>query len=248
MYQNDFAEIYDHIHAHRGKDYAAEAAELAALVRARMPQAASVLDVACGTGGHLKPLAELFGSTAGLELSEDMIAIARRRVPEIPLSQGDMRDFRLDGSFDAVTCMFSSIGYLRTPAELGRTLRCFARHLTAGGVVVIEPWVFPETFVPGYVASDLVRLDGRAITRISHSVREGDVTRMDVHYLDAGPAGIRHLTDTHRLSLFSRADYETAFARAGCSAEYVVTERFPRGLFVGVRTAAPATDDRGAQR
>jgi SAM-dependent methyltransferase len=234
MYEADFAEIYDHVHQSRGKDYTAEAAELAALIRARKPGAASVLDVACGTGGHLLPLLDLFGRVEGLELSGDMLGIARPRMPSVPLHQGDMRDFALDGAFDAITCLFSSIGYLRTTAELDKTLSCFARHLNPGGVAAIESWVFPDTFLPGYVASDLVRLNGRAIARMSHSVRENGVTRMEVHYLDGGPGGIRHLTDTHRLTMFTRDEYEAAFGQAGFDVEYVVSERFPRGVFAGV--------------
>lgn len=242
MYEADFAEIYDHIHRSRGKDYEAEAEELARVVRERKPDARSVLDVACGTGGHLLPLGRLFDRAEGLEVSGDMLAIAGSRLPGTRLHRGDMRDFRLDATFDAIVCMFSSIGYLRSTAELDETLRCFARHLDPGGVVVIESWVFPEAFLPGYVAADIARSGDRAIARVSHSVREGDATRMQVHYLDAGPAGIRHLTDTHLLTLFTRDEYEAAFGRASCPAEYLESSTFSRGVFVGVleRHADPA--------
>jgi ubiquinone/menaquinone biosynthesis C-methylase UbiE len=234
VYEAEFAEIYDIIHQHRGKDYAAEVIEIARLVRQRKPDADSVLDVACGTGGHLRFLAESFGRAEGLELSADMLAVAKTRVPAIRLHQGDMRDFRLNGRFDAITCMFSSIGYLRSTVDLDRTLACLARHLTPGGVLAIEPWVFPDTFLPGYVASDMARMNGRTVVRVSHSVREDDATRMRVHYLDADATGIRELTDTHLLSLFTRTDYETAFARAGCTAKLLDATPVPRGLYVGV--------------
>ncbi|MGH4011337.1 MAG: class I SAM-dependent DNA methyltransferase [Pseudonocardiaceae bacterium] len=234
MYGADFAEIYDIIHQSRGKDYSGEVEELARLIRARKPNAASVLDVACGTGGHLRFLRELFDRAEGLELSEDMLAIAQTKMPGIRLHQGDMRDFDLAGTFDAITCMFSSIGYLRSTAELDRTLGRLTQHLNPGGVVAIEPWVFPDTFISGYVAADLARVNGRTIARISHSVREGDATKMEVRYIDADGSGIRQLVETHQLTLFTRDEYEAAFTQAGCTAEYIVEDRFPRGLFVGV--------------
>ncbi|MEU4711955.1 class I SAM-dependent methyltransferase [Nocardia salmonicida] len=234
MYEADFAEIYDHIHRSRGKDYAAEAAELARLIRERNPGAASVLDVACGTGGHLLPLRQQFDRVEGLELSEDMLALAQTRLAGIRLHRGDMREFRLDSTYDAIVCMFSSIGYLRTTAELDRTLNCFARHLNPGGVIVIESWVFPEAFLPGYVSADIARTAGRTIARFSHSVREGNATRMEVHYLDATESGIRHLTDAHQLTLFTRDEYEAAFDRASCKVNYLENDKFPRGVFVGV--------------
>jgi SAM-dependent methyltransferase len=235
VYEADFAEIYDIIHQSRGKDYLAESEELARLIRARKPNAASVLDVACGTGGHLRFLRELFDWAAGLELSEDMLAIAETRIPGIGLHQGDMRDFDLASTFDAIICMFSSIGYLQSTAELDKTLGCLAQHLNPGGVIVIEPWFFPNTFIPGYVAADLARANGRTIARISHSVREGDSTKMEVRYIDADSSGIRQLADTHRLTLFTCDEYEAAFTQAGCFAEYIVSDRFAPGLFVGIR-------------
>lgn len=236
MYEGEFADIYDRIHAHRGKDYAGEARLLAGLVRARCPAAGSVLDIACGTGGHLPHLRTEFPDAVGLEQSPDMIAVAKQRIPEITVHQGDMRDFDLGRTFDVVTLMFSSIGYVDDYPDLARTLAAVGRHLTPGGVVVIEPWVFPDTFVSGYVATDLVRDEEGAVTRFSHSVREGDAVVMSVQYLVAtAERGIRHLTDRHRLALFSCEQYLAAFAAAGCPAEFVRPAPFDRGLFVGVK-------------
>jgi SAM-dependent methyltransferase len=235
VYDADFTEIYDIIYHSRGKNYSAEAEELARLIRARKPNAASVLDVACGTGGHLRFLGELFDRAAGIDLSEDMLAVAETRMPGIGLHRGDMRDFDLASTFDAIICMFSSIGYLRSTAELDKTLGCFAQHLNLGGVIAIEPWFFPDTFIPGHVSADLARANGRTIARISHSVREGDATRMEIRYIDADDSGIRQLADTHRLTLFTRDEYEAAFTQAGCTAEYIVSDRFAPGIFVGVR-------------
>ncbi|MCM6771877.1 class I SAM-dependent methyltransferase [Nocardia sp. CDC159] len=236
MYEGEFADIYDRIHAHRGKDYAGEARLIADLVRARNPTAASVLDVASGTGRHLAHLRAEFPDAAGLEQSPEMIAVAKRRIPEITVHQGDMRDFELGRSFDVVTLMFSSIGYVDDYPDLARTLATLGRHLTPGGVVVIEPWVFPDTFAPGYVSTDLVRDDEGAVARFSHSIREGDAVVMSVQYLVAtAEHGIRHLTDRHRLALFTREQYLAAFEAAGCPAEFVRPEPFGRGLFIGVR-------------
>ena len=235
MYEAEFVDVYDVIHLHRGKDYAAEAAHLAGLVRDRKPDAESILDVASGTGGHLRFLRELFTTAEGLDASPSMLTVARERLPGLPLHLGDMRDFDLGRTFDAVTLMFSSIGYVESEAELRQTLACLTRHLNPGGVVVIEPWVFPDTFTPGYVAADLARDNGRTVVRVSHSVRDGDAVRMEVHYITADSGGARHLTDVHRMSLFTREQYAEAFRLAGCSAEFVTGDLFGRGLFVGVK-------------
>lgn len=235
MYEGTFAELYDRFYRGRGKDYAAEAAHLSQLVRDRLPTASSLLDVACGTGAHLRHLAGHFDDVAGLELSAAMIELARPQLDGIPVWQGDMRDFSLDREFDTVTCMFSSIGHLRDPAELEQALMSFTRHLSPGGVVVVEPWWFPETFLDGYVAGDVVHDGDLTISRVSHSVRADGVTRMEIHWVVADAVnGPRHHVEHYEITLFERQQYERAFAAAGCAVQYLEGGPSGRGLFVGV--------------
>jgi ubiquinone/menaquinone biosynthesis C-methylase UbiE len=240
VYEVDYVEVYDLVMRGRGKDYRAEAAEVAEVVRRFVPDAKSLLDVACGTGLHLRFLADFFDRAEGLDASAGMLVLAKARVPAIELSQGDMRDFDLHAEFDAITCMFA-IPHLDSAAELETAIACFARHLAPGGVVVVEPWFAPDEFLPGYVASDSVRDGARAIHRVSHSTRHedrDDRMRMVVHYVDADPEhGIRHATETVGMTLFTHEQYETAFAKAGCVAQYLPGSRFGRGLERGLWVA-----------
>ncbi|MCT2585125.1 class I SAM-dependent methyltransferase [Actinophytocola gossypii] len=236
MYESEDAELYDLIHQGRGKDYATESAQVARLILAEKPDATSLLDVACGTGEHLQHLSGTFPDVAGLDLSEDMLLAAKERLPDVPLHLGDMSDFDLGREFDAVTCLFSSIGHMRTTEDLETALRRFARHTVPGGVLVVDPWWFPETFLPGYVAGDVIRAPGRTIARVSHASLEGNATRMDVHYLvAANHAGVRHLAESTLITLFTRDEYEQAFRRAGWAPTYLEEGPTARGLFVGVR-------------
>lgn len=233
----DRADIYEAIYRGRGKDYAAESAITVRAITERAPRATRLLDVACGTGSHLKYFASSFTEVAGLDLSDDMLRITRDRLPDIPLYRGDMRAFDLGRTFDAITCMFSSVGYLESTDELNATLSSFARHLTPGGVVVIEPWWSPDTFLNDYVQGDTVTVDGRTISRTSHSVwaQERMASRMEVHYVVAEPKqGIRHFTDVHVMSLFTRAEYEEAFRLNGFDVEFVPYDQAGPGLVVGV--------------
>ncbi|MER5873461.1 class I SAM-dependent methyltransferase [Streptomyces sp. NPDC002044] len=230
------ADVYHDFYRGRGKDYPAEAAYVRELIRARTADSDSLLDVACGTGAHLNALAGAFREAAGVDLSQEMLDVAARTNPDLPWLQGDMRDFRLGRTFSAVTCMFSSIGYLPDTHGLDRAVRNLADHLAPGGVLVVEPWWFPERFRPGWVGADVVEREGRTIARVSHTVRAGASSRMEVHYTVASPeAGVEHFTDVHLMSLFERAQYEDAFRRAGLVPEYVTHELFGPGLFVATR-------------
>ncbi|MFH9735224.1 class I SAM-dependent methyltransferase [Streptomyces sp. NPDC017260] len=235
-YTGAIARVYDLVHQGKGKDYAGEAADLADLVTARVPGARSILDVACGTGLHLAHLAGRFERVEGLELSPDMLATARHRNPGTTVHHGDMRDFVLGTTYSAVTCMFSSIGHMSDQSELDAALATFAAHTAPGGVVVVEPWWFPDTFTPGYVGAAVVEAEGKTISRVSHSRLEDGATRIDVHYLVAEPGeDIEHLSESHRITLFPRSAYELAFERAGLGAEFLPGGPSGRGLFVGVR-------------
>lgn len=236
MYQNRYVEIYDLLMRNRDKDYAAQADEVARIVRERSPDAASLLDVACGTGLHLQYFVKQFDQVVGLDQSEDMLSFASRQLPGLDLRCGDMRWFDTDESFDAITCMFA-IPHLRSAAELDSTIGCFARHLAPGGVVVIEPWFAPEQFIPGYVAADLIHDGAQRLVRVSHTTHSpdrDDQVRMVVHYVDVAPeSGIQYWTEELDMTLFTSDHYETAFARAGCVAEYVAPGNlFERGLWI----------------
>ncbi|MFC7895168.1 class I SAM-dependent methyltransferase [Streptomyces sp. NPDC057381] len=235
-YTGAVARVYDLVHQGKGKDYAGEAADLADLVTGRVPGARSLLDVACGTGLHLAHLAGRFERVEGLELSPDMLAAARRRNPSTTVHHGDMRDFSLETTYSAVTCMFSSIGHMADQGELDAALAAFAAHTEPGGVVVVEPWWFPDTFTPGYVGAAVVEAEGKTISRVSHSRLEDGATRIDVHYLVAEPGrDIEHLSESHRITLFPRSAYELAFERASLATEFLPGGPSGRGLFIGVR-------------
>lgn len=235
VYSTEHAEIYDFIHAARGRDWSAEADVITRLIRERSPEAGSLLDVACGTGAHLERFAEHFGTVAGVELSPEMRRTATNRVPAARVHEGDMRQFELGRTFDAVLCMCFSLGYMSTVEELRRSVAVLVRHLAPGGVLVAEPWWFPEQFIDGFISASLAQEEGRAISRLSHSVRDGSVSRMTVRYTVAETTGIREFTEYETYSLFTREEYLDAFGQAGCEVEFLPDWPNGRGLFIAVR-------------
>lgn len=236
MYGDDFSEIYVSYYEGKGKDYDAEAEAMVRLIREHKADAASLLDVACGTGEHLNRFGQLVEHVEGVELSDSMVAIGRARFPHLTLHAGDMRDFALGRTFDAVTCMFSSIGHCGDGEGLQSTAKRVAEHLVPGGVMVVEPWWSPEEFIDGYVTGGVVERDGRTIARVSHSERVGDATKITVHMAVAdAEKGLRHFTEVGLLALFTREQYLTAFDQAGIDAEYVTGGPLGRGLYIGTR-------------
>ena len=81
-------QFYDAIYSF--KDYCEEAQRLVAFITKHLLSGGNrLLDVACGTGHHIQYLMEHFNSE-GIDLSQEMLEIARQRTPGIPYHHADM--------------------------------------------------------------------------------------------------------------------------------------------------------------
>lgn len=228
------ARLYDRIYA--AKDYAGEAARLHRLIQERSPGAATLLDVACGTGRHLAELRSHY-TVEGVDLDEGMLEAARRRLPDVPLHRGDMETFDLERRFDVVTCLFSAIGYLHTEEQLRRTVENFARHTRSGGLVIVEPWFTPEQFRSGYLDAVFVDEPDLKAARMNVTRVKDGRSVLDFHYLVATPDGVEHFAEHLELGLFRHEDYLDAFRAAGLEVVYDPEGLMGRGLYVGERPA-----------
>jgi SAM-dependent methyltransferase len=136
-----------------GKDGEAEARQVTQLAGVVPP--GRILDVPCGFGRVSKPLAELGFQVVGVDLSPDMIAEGRRRCDglDVELIEGDMRELPVEGTFDAILCLFSSIGYSGDPDDDLQFFRAARRHLGDGAPLVID------TRHRDFIAAHLMRRD-----------------------------------------------------------------------------------------
>lgn len=201
------------------KDYRSEAAKLAALVRARHPSATRLLDVACGTGEHASYLRRLGLRVDGIDIERTHVTIARRKNPGGRFERADMREFRLDRSYDVVACLFGSIAYAASPAGLRRAVRAMARHLERGGLLLIEPWFAPGELQPGRVTALTADDGGVTVSRMSHVEIRGRSCSLRFEYLIGDATGLRRAREHHVLGLFTRPELEAAFRSAGLRAE-----------------------------
>ena len=224
------ARLYDAVYASI-RDYPREAAELDRLIQERRPGARTLLDVACGTGAHLDHLSGY--EAEGLDLDPEMLAVARERLPNVPLHEGDMADFELGKRFDAVVCMFSSIGYVRTEERLRSAVASMARHLEPGGVLVVEPWLSPEAWVDRHVGAVFVDEPELKIARMNVGEREGNLSIFEFEYLVGTPNGLERFNERHELGLFTVEQYLEAFRAAGLEVDHDPEGPMGRGLYIG---------------
>jgi ubiquinone/menaquinone biosynthesis C-methylase UbiE len=232
--------VYDRVY--HWKDYRAESRRIHQLVQRYGPGSArTLLDVACGTGSHLRYLARWYKVT-GLDVNREMLREARRKLPSARFVHGSMQDFRISRRFDIITCLFSAIGYVRSRADLRRTVRNLARHLNPGGVLLVEPWLTRRQYREGSVHLGQYGTKKQPIARMNTSVRRGSRSVMDMHYLVADRGEVHHWVERHDLGLFDVRTQLAAYRSAGLEIRHLPSHfSTSRGLYVAVKPKSSRT-------
>ena len=112
-----------------------------ALSHAGLATGVQLLDVGCGAGGVLMIARELGATVSGLDASENLVAIARTRLPDAPIEIGEMEELPFpDAHFDVVT----SFNAFQFAASLTGALAEARRVCRPGGTVFMFCWGSPE--------------------------------------------------------------------------------------------------------
>lgn len=142
IYSKELAEIYDAIVY--GKDEAyAEAEELDFIIKNLHPDnTKKILDLGCGVGKFLVPLASMKYEVTGVDISKAVLHECRIRLKKQNLNAclinqtADEIDF--SSQFDAVICLDSVICYLKSPEKIIKALKNVRKALKPGGKFFIE--------------------------------------------------------------------------------------------------------------
>jgi SAM-dependent methyltransferase len=128
-----FAQFYDEVMGDRGR----EGAYVRNLLETHQPSARRVLELACGTGAILEQLDPRYELT-GLDLSQEMLEVARQKVPQARLFCDDMTRFDLGERFDVVLCVFDSLNHLVSFEDWEAVFDRAREHLLDGGIFVFD--------------------------------------------------------------------------------------------------------------
>jgi cyclopropane fatty-acyl-phospholipid synthase-like methyltransferase len=119
-------------------DCTADAAFIHRIIERRHGRAATLLDVACGTGGIAALLTGAY-QVSGLDISPGMLAVAHEKLPEgTCLYLADMTSFKLDVTFDAVICAYQGVNHLLSFSAWESFFSSVYEHLSDGGVFVFD--------------------------------------------------------------------------------------------------------------
>jgi SAM-dependent methyltransferase len=221
--------FFDRDGAHR------DAERLHAIIGGHMQDARSLLDVACGTGWHLERLSEWY-EVEGVDRSPAMLRYARDRLPDVPLHEGDMRSFDLGRTFDVVSCLSSSIAWMRSRQDLRRAVEAMGAHVRKGGLLLVEPWDFPADAPSDEPWVATKQTPDRVVTLMETTTLDGGAWVQETHWLDRKrPAPIEHRVEVHALGAFEKTDYLEALDHEGFDVAFDPVGLLGRGLFIATR-------------
>jgi SAM-dependent methyltransferase len=220
----EYAQFYDTFYA--DKDYDREVEFVLDLYRRAKGQLPlRVLDLGCGTGGHMLPLLRRGIVVRGVDRSEEMVERANAKLARAGTGDraqvvcGDIRTYRGDATFDLVVSMFAVVGYLTSNDDLMRGFQTARAHLSQGGVFVFDVWhgsavlhTLPETRIHEFPAAGGSTL--RLVTPTLDCVRQVVSVDYRILTLDAG-ALKGDVRETHEMRYFFIQELAALLERAG---------------------------------
>jgi len=221
-----YAHYYDLLY--RDKDYPGEAQFIHKIIQKHSPRVRSILELGCGTGSHAVQLASLNYTIHCIDLSPDMLDRARSRRSEIPsdhadrisFTQGDIRNIRLENSFDAVIALFHVISYQARNADLRAAFATASAHLKRGGIFIFDYWYGPAVFtnLPN-VRVKRAEDETMGVLRLTEPLIKANENVVDINYLfiiqDKLNNTIELFNETHQLRMLFKPELDLFLNDAG---------------------------------
>lgn len=141
--QDWYATAFDGMSAEMAWTERTESEIKRALTMLRPQGGERILDLACGTGRHSLELVRHGFSVVGVEISSELVEIARKDAEQQGLEatfvEGDLRELDFEGEFDIVLNLNDgAVGYFETDEENHRTFEVISRALKQGGQNLVQ--------------------------------------------------------------------------------------------------------------
>jgi SAM-dependent methyltransferase len=224
---------------YKDKDYAGESRYVAGIVRKHRPGAKNLLDLGCGTGRHDLLLAGMGYEVTGVDLSEEMLAVARAQqaalnpycsttngsCSSLSFVHGDIRTVRLDRTFDVVISLFHVMSYQTTNDDLQAAFATVREHLKPGGLFIFDCWYGPAVLTDR-PAVRVKRLEDEytSVIRLAEPVMHPNENLVDVNYQvfvrDTSDSSVQELRETHTMRYLFASEIELLCTVSGLRVDH----------------------------
>jgi trans-aconitate methyltransferase len=142
-----------------------------------------LIDVACGSGGHAELLSKAGFEVYAVDLNTSMLRLLKKNLPDAKVFKQDMKQLHVPVQADVLLCMYNSINYNHSHAELSNTLQRFYDHLKPGGVVIFDTAFMRHTWTPGPFSVETTTTPEFEAARVNKSYRKGSFGLVDIVYI-----------------------------------------------------------------
>lgn len=181
----------------------------------------SVLELGCGTGSMTLELAKRGYDLTALDISEDMLSVANMRAMEagfknILFLRGDMTDFELYGTVDAVLCCLDGINHLTVRDDVAACFALVANYLNPGGIFLFDLNT-PYKFRHMYADNDyILEEDGAVCCWQNRTNKKGDICDFYLTVFEKQSNGLYKRTDgVQRERCYGMKTVKNLLAEAG---------------------------------
>ena len=175
----------------------------------------SVLDLCCGTGLLAAELIALGYRVVGVDASDAMLALARRRLgPDAPLRRISLPELKVEGVFDAAVSTLDGFTYL-SPEELRSTTAAVALRLRPAGWLVFD--LHTDAMMEFTIANPVVAGQSAGSDFVISSVVDPDARSCETRIELTRPRDGGGLREEHRQYFHSEAAVRAALEDAGFS-------------------------------
>jgi len=136
---HDFATHYDKFMS-ASKKYAVWEKMIAQTIAKYAVPKGLCLDVACGTGAISQMLIKRGFKVIGIDKSAEMLAIARKKLPDAQFIEADIRQFRVEADQPAVMAVsfYDSLNYLLEDEDMVAMFKSVRDNLAPGGIFLFD--------------------------------------------------------------------------------------------------------------
>jgi SAM-dependent methyltransferase len=180
-----------------------------------------LLELGCGSGHLAQLLVQKGYKTTGVDLYEEMLQIARRRLPEMEFVQQDIRNLKFDKQFDGIIAMGRMFTYMTTNEDIEQSIHSIASCLNSDGFFLFDNFSAPhfiKNFKENQEKVHEVDLGSRNIKRISNNtwnLKHGVTFNWHAKYQIEEQGNLREINDVSVLRAFFPEELEYFLNREG---------------------------------
>ncbi len=203
------------------KDYKSEARIIKDLIeKHKKQQLYTILNLGCGTGRHDTELVNLGYNVHGIDLSENMLEVARNSNKEISYEQADIRNYRSNYKYDACISLFHVMSYQSTNEDILKAFQAAYEGLINGGIFLFDVWYGPGVLTDKPVVRvKKVEDNNNKIVRYAEPIMHANKNIVDVCYeimiVDKETSKASEIKEVHSMRYYFEPEIKMYLETAG---------------------------------